>query len=96
MAVSLRMDPMLEKELALAAKRRGISKSRFIVEAVERALGRKDPYAMLLKIQAQQAAGQFGPLSAAEDSTELQYDSESSRQLMLQKFRDKYGVGSTG
>ena len=96
MAVSLRMDPMLEKELDLAAKRRGISKSRFIVEAVERALGRKDPYAMLLKIQAQQAAGQFGPPVTPAEGTELQYDSETSRQLMLKKFKDKHGVGSAG
>lgn len=43
MAVSVRMDPLLEKELDAAAKRRGITKSQFIVEAVERALGRKDP-----------------------------------------------------
>ena len=96
MAVSLRMDPMLEKELALAAKRRGISKSRFIVEAVERALGRKDPYAMLLKVHAQLAAGQFGPPVAPENGTELQYDSETSRQVMLRKFRDKHDVGSAG
>ncbi|MGD9550944.1 MAG: toxin-antitoxin system HicB family antitoxin [Burkholderiaceae bacterium] len=35
MAVSVRMDPLLEKELALAAKRQGITKSQFIIEAVE-------------------------------------------------------------
>lgn len=53
MAVSLRMDALLEKELELAAKQRGISKSQFIVDAVHRALGRKDPFALLEQIQSQ-------------------------------------------
>ncbi|MCL1960333.1 MAG: hypothetical protein FWG56_00800 [Desulfovibrionaceae bacterium] len=43
MAVSVRMDPLIEKELEQAAKRQGITKSQFIIDAVERALGRKDP-----------------------------------------------------
>lgn len=43
MAVSVRMQPLLEKELELAARRQGITKSQFIILAVERALGRKDP-----------------------------------------------------
>ena len=40
MAVSVRMSPLLEKELELAAQRKGVTKSQFIIEAVERALGR--------------------------------------------------------
>ncbi|MDF1485215.1 hypothetical protein PY257_08475 [Ramlibacter sp. H39-3-26] len=43
MAVSVRMGPLMEKGLGLAAKRQGIAKSQFIIGAVERALGRKDP-----------------------------------------------------
>lgn len=43
MAVSVRMDPLLEKELEQAARRLGQTKSQFIIDAVERALGRKDP-----------------------------------------------------
>ena len=39
MAVSVRMDPLLEKELELAASRQGVTKSQFIIDAVERALG---------------------------------------------------------
>ena len=58
MAVSVRMDPTLEQELDSAAKRQGITKSQFIVDAVERALGRKDPYRLLLKVQ-----DQFGLLA---------------------------------
>lgn len=51
MAVSVRMDVALEHELELAAKRQGITKSQFIIDAVERALGRKDSYRLLLDVQ---------------------------------------------
>ena len=37
MAVSVRMNPLLEKELELAASRLGVTKSQFIIAAVERA-----------------------------------------------------------
>jgi predicted DNA-binding protein len=53
MAVSVRLEPLLEKELELTAKRMGVTKSQFIVSALERALGRKNPYDLLLKVQAQ-------------------------------------------
>lgn len=53
MAVSVRLEPMLEKELELTAKRMGVTKSQFIVSALERALGRKNPYELLLKVQAE-------------------------------------------
>ncbi len=51
MTVSVRMNPLLENELELAAKRQGVSKSQFIVDAVERALGRKDPYQLLQQVR---------------------------------------------
>ena len=51
MAVSVRMEPLLEKQLELAAKRKGVTKSQFIIEAVERALGHKNPYALLLQVE---------------------------------------------
>ena len=53
MAVSVRLEPLLEKELELAAKRQGVTKSQFIISALEKALGRKDPYQLLLKVQAE-------------------------------------------
>jgi RHH-type rel operon transcriptional repressor/antitoxin RelB len=56
MAVSVRMDPLLESELAQAAKRRGITKSQFIVEAVERALGRNNPGELYLKVMQDMAS----------------------------------------
>jgi RHH-type rel operon transcriptional repressor/antitoxin RelB len=53
MAVSVRLEPLLEKELELAAKRLGVTKSQFIVSALEQALGRQNPYELLLKVQAE-------------------------------------------
>lgn len=55
MAVSVRMDPLLEKQLEQAAKRQGVTKSQFIIDAVERALGGKNPYELLLKVQEEMA-----------------------------------------
>lgn len=55
MAVSVRMDPLMEKELELAARRQGITKSQFIIAAVERALGRKDPAVLYQKVMEEAA-----------------------------------------
>ena len=55
MAVSVHMDLLLEKELEQAARRQGISKSQFIVDAVERALGHKDPAALYHKVMQETA-----------------------------------------
>ncbi|MDP2164523.1 MAG: CopG family transcriptional regulator [Hydrogenophaga sp.] len=55
MAVSVRMDPLLEKQLEQAARRKGITKSQFIIDAVQRALGRKNPYELMLKVKEEMA-----------------------------------------
>ena len=53
MALSVRLDPLMEKEVELSAKRQGITKSQFIIAALERALGRKDPYKLLLEVRSE-------------------------------------------
>lgn len=55
MAVSVRMDPLLEKQLEQAARRKGITKSQFIIDAVQLALGRKNPYELMLKVREEMA-----------------------------------------
>ena len=70
MAVSVRMNPLLEKELEQVAKRQGITKSQFIVDAVERALGRKNPYELLLKVREEFAPYQLGSDSDALAASE--------------------------
>jgi RHH-type rel operon transcriptional repressor/antitoxin RelB len=59
------MDPVLERELEAAARRKGVTKSQFIVDAVERALGRKNPYDLLLQVQEEMAEYKVGEQSAA-------------------------------
>jgi predicted DNA-binding protein len=68
MTISVRMDPLLEKELEMAAKRQGVTKSQFVIDAVERALGHKDPLALL-----QQVREEFAPYHAnvAQSAPEL-------------------------
>lgn len=87
MAVSVRMDPVLEQELEAAAKRQGLSKSQFIVDAVERALGRKDAYRLLLK--AQQAYGLTDPASD-RTSKKTRAASEPSSARMKAELKAKH------
>jgi hypothetical protein len=67
MAVSVRMDPLLEQDLARAAKRQGITKSQFIVNAVEQALGHRDSYSLLLKAHKAYGLEEPTPQFAAEE-----------------------------
>lgn len=94
MAVSVRMDPLLEKELELAAQRQGVTKSQFIIDAVERALGRKDPYQLLLQVQAEAAQDPQVQTLAQSFATEktLPYDTEDARAALIAKLRAKHGL----
>lgn len=96
MAVSVRMDPLLEKELELAARRKGVTKTQFIVDAVERALGRKNPYELMLKVKAEMAqdprAQALTQVFAAEH--EQPYDTELSRAALIAKLKAKHGLGA--
>ena len=96
MAVSVRMDPLMEKELELAAKRKGITKSQFIVDAVQHALGHQDPYALLLKIQAEeQASPRYQAMEEAFRGERFQgdlSDSDAVRGYIRNKLRKKHGL----
>ena len=69
MAISVRMDPLLEKELELAAQRQGVTKSQFVINAVERALGRKNPYELMLALKAEEPRAGYGGESVEQNST---------------------------
>lgn len=92
MPVSVRLEPMLEKELELAAKRMGVTKSQFIVSALERALGRKNPYELLLQVKAEsplaaepeRAGGYQGDLS----------DSDAMRAYIKAQTSKKHGLST--
>jgi hypothetical protein len=102
MAVSVRMDPLLEKELEQAAKRQGITKSQFIIDAVQRALGRKNPYELMLALKAEEEQRFFGPdvnpadsaVAKAFEGFEQPYDTDRSRAQLLAKLQTKHGIRS--
>ena len=94
MAVSVRMDPLMEKELELAAKRKGVTKSQFIIDAVERALGRKNPYALMMQLKAEEARPEYQELAKAFEGEQLPYDTEKSRAALIARLRAKHGLGA--
>jgi HicB family len=94
MAVSVRINPLLEKELELAAQKQGITKSQFIIQAVERALGRKNPYELMLKIKAEEAVRGRG-LRKAFAGQEQPYDADSARAQILAKLHKKHGISGS-
>lgn len=51
MALSVRLDPILESRLDQEARRLGITKSEFVKDALERALGMKNPYELLRQVR---------------------------------------------
>ena len=96
MVMSVRMDPLLERELELAVKRRGITKSQFVIAAVEHALGRKNPFELMMKLQAEEEARTSPAVKKAFKGHEQPYDTIESRKALLRKLNAKHGVGRTG
>ena len=88
MAVSVRMDPLLEAELAHAAERQGVSKSQFIIAAVERALGRKNPFELMVALQAEEPRAGYG---AAAD---VAYDAAAAKKTLRTRLKTKHGARS--
>lgn len=95
MAISVRMDPLLEQQLTLAAKRQGITKSQYIIDAVERALGRKNPFELMQRLQAEEAQAGYA-VEQAFQATEQAYDTDASRQQLLDRLKGKHGAGRPG
>ncbi|MEO6279559.1 CopG family transcriptional regulator [Roseateles sp.] len=95
MAVSVRMDPLMEKELELAAKRKGVTKSQFIIEAVERALGRKDPAALYQQVMEQAATYHAADTDASQAAQPLRvklqgkHDAEAADWLAYQQAKQR-------
>ncbi|QHE85899.1 hypothetical protein [Hydrogenophaga sp. BPS33] len=81
----------MEKELELAARRQGVTKSQFIVDAVERALGRKNPYELLVALKAEESRPEYKVVSKAFKGVEQAYESEASRAAIVKKLKAKHG-----
>ena len=102
MTVSVRMDPLLEIQLEQAAKRKGITKSHFIIDAVKDALGRKNTYELMLALKAEEEQRAYGPnanlveaaVAKAFEGYERANGTEASRAQLLAKLQDKHGIRS--
>jgi hypothetical protein len=92
MAVSVRMDPLLEIELAQAAQRQGITKSQFIIAAVERALGRRNPYELMLALKAQEPRRKYRT-GAAKAAREQPYETAAAKSALRARLKTKHGAG---
>ncbi|NDP37650.1 MAG: hypothetical protein GZ093_02690 [Rhodoferax sp.] len=90
MAVSVRMDPLLEKELELAAKRKGLTKSQFIIDAVERALGRKNPFELMTALKAEESRPEYQSVTLAYQGWEQPYDTDASRAQLIERLKAKH------
>ena len=89
MSVSVRMDPLLEVELEQAARRQGVTKSQFIIAAVERALGRKNPHELMLALQAEEPRSGYPKRARAE----IPYETGASRANLKSRLKAKHGGG---
>ncbi len=87
MAVSVRMDPLLERELEAAARLQGMTKSQFIIDAVERALGRKNPYELLLKVREEMAGYAVSSKAPASEPARV---GESTRQRVRRVLQARH------
>jgi RHH-type rel operon transcriptional repressor/antitoxin RelB len=76
------MEPLLEKDLEQAARRQGVTKSQFIIEAVERALGRRNPAALYNKVMQETTQHK---VSEAMPGDELPMDKSALRQKLRAK-----------
>lgn len=91
MSVSVRLEPLLEKELELAAKRLGVTKSQFIVSALEKALKRKNPYDLLMQVQGEAASAAAEPSYDSGFKGDLS-DSNATRAYIRDKLQKKHGL----
>jgi predicted DNA-binding protein len=95
MALSVRMDPLMEQELELAARRQGVTKSQFIITAVERALGKREPLQLLHQVREEMAsykvkrpASQDAPSSALQEKLRADYAEQQTQYAALLKARN--------
>lgn len=92
MAVSVRMDPLMERALELAAKRQGITKSQFIIAAVERALGHKDPAVLYHQVMQESERYDVGEGVRDEDLPPHQAVLRQSLRTMHERQQDDYAA----
>ena len=96
MVTSVRMEPLLEMDLELAAKKQGITKSQFIIDAAQRALGRKNPFDLMMKIKAEEDARADPAAERAFRGYEQPYEIVAARNALVKRLKEKQRAGSAG
>jgi hypothetical protein len=94
MAVSARMDPLLERQLEQAARRPGVTKSQFIVAAIELALGHKNPHELMLALKAEEKAPEYRAVTKAYAGEERAYTSAAARKAIVRKLKSRHHSGA--
>lgn len=89
MTVSVRMNPLLENELEQAAKRQGVSKSQFVIDAVERALGRRNTYDLMMTLKAEEPRASFA-VDADSASVDQPYSTDSAKEIIQARLKAKH------
>lgn len=92
MATWVYMGPMLEKRLEQAARRQGISKSEFIINAVEDALGCVNPWELMFQVKsemAQDARSEDWLQTFAAQHASV-YETDSTRANLMAHLRAKH------
>ena len=70
-----------------------------MIEAVERALGRRNPYDLMVafKVEEERTVYDAGALkNVNEAAREVPYETGAARDAIKQKLKSKHGVGSAG
>ena len=78
MALSVRLDPELESRVEQESRRLGVTKTAFVVDALERVLGLKNPYELLRLVR-----------PAARSTAHKRSNSEATGQKLKDKLRAK-------
>lgn len=92
--ISLRVDALLEKQISLAAKSQGITRTQFLINAAEMALGKRQPHALLQTLKAQEAQASYDVTPGTPVAPEAPYDTEAARRAIINKLKAKHGVGA--
>ncbi len=86
------MDPLLERELETAARRLGKTKSQFIIDAVERALGRKDPALLYRKVMEEAARSNIADGVPGEEPSPAKAALRKSLRDDYERQQDEYAA----
>ena len=89
MSLSVRMDPLLEMQLEQAARRQGMTKVQFIIATVVRALGRQNPYELMLALQAEQLRA----CQQRRARAEIAYETDASRAALKSRLSARHRDG---